>query len=123
MTGYGEAHHPSDSLSLAIQVLARNNRYLKISLLAPEPNKPPEPGYWTFNPEVDWPIFEGVLEQALTKLQTMRQEEGRAMAQELMQYRDQIAAQLASIRERSPGVVAAYRDRLHDRVRNLLAEL
>jgi uncharacterized protein (TIGR00255 family) len=200
MTGYGEAHFQSDDLSLAIELRALNNRYLKISvrasepynLLEPEfekvirrtvrrgtlqvivrcdrqhspqdfrlntvavrsylsqlqavqkelgfqpggpggdgllahvlalPGVAAEPGYWTFNPEGDWPIFERVLEQALTKLQTMRQEEGRAMAQELLQYRDQIAVELASIRERSPGVVAAYRDRLHDRVRNLLAEL
>jgi uncharacterized protein (TIGR00255 family) len=199
MTGYGEAHFQSDTLSLAIELRALNNRYLKISvrasepynLLEPEfekvirrsvrrgtlqvsvrcdrqhspqdfrintvavrsylgqltalqkelgqqvggagdallahvltlPGVAAEPGNWTFNPEVDWPIFERVLEQALGKLQAMRQEEGRAMAQELLQYRDQIASQLASIRERAPGVVAAYRDRLHDRVRNLLAEL
>jgi uncharacterized protein (TIGR00255 family) len=201
MTGYGEAHFQSDSLNLAIELRALNNRYLKITVRAPEPYNllepefekvirrtvrrgtlqvsvrcerqhapqdfrlntvavrsyveqllavrkdlggqaaggtsadallghvlalpgvAAEPGSWTFDPEVDWPVFERVLEQALAKLQGMRQEEGRAMAQELLQYRDQIATELASIRDRAPGVVAAYRDRLHDRVRNLLAEL
>jgi uncharacterized protein (TIGR00255 family) len=82
-----------------------------------------EPGNQSIRPDDDWPTFERVLGEALTRLQAMRQEEGRAMAQELLLYRDQIAAQLAAIRDRAPTVVAAYRDRLHDRVRNLLAEL
>jgi uncharacterized protein (TIGR00255 family) len=198
MTGYGEARYQSDTLSLAIELRALNNRYLKISLRAPEPYNllepefekvirrtirrgtlqvtlrcdrqqaaadfrinatalrsylsqlrtlgeeaglgrmggdallaqvlllpgvVPEPGAAAFNADEEWPQFERVLEGALAKLQTMRQEEGRAMAQELLQYRDQIAAELAKIRERAPGVVAAYRDRLHERVRNLLSEL
>ena len=81
-----------------------------------------EPGDLAFSPDEDWPVFEQVLEQALAKLQTMRQDEGRAMAQELMQYRETIAAQLGLIRDRAPTVVASYRDRLYERVRNLLAE-
>lgn len=73
--------------------------------------------------EEEWPVIEQVLEQALQKLQGMRQEEGRAMAQELLQLRDQIAQELASIRERAPGVSEQFRDRLLERVRGLLAEL
>jgi uncharacterized protein (TIGR00255 family) len=53
----------------------------------------------------------------------MRQEEGRAMGQELLHYRDHIAAELGKIRDRLPDAVTSYRDRLHERVRNLLAEL
>ena len=45
------------------------------------------------------------------------------MAQELLQHRDQISSQLAQIRERAPKVSVAYRDRLLERVRGLLAEL
>jgi uncharacterized protein (TIGR00255 family) len=71
----------------------------------------------------EWPLLERVLEQALDRLQAMRQEEGRAMAQELLQLRDQIAAELGAIRARIPSVAAAYRDRLLERVRALLAEL
>jgi len=37
MTGYGEASFQSELLSLAVELRALNNRYLKISLRAPEP--------------------------------------------------------------------------------------
>jgi uncharacterized protein (TIGR00255 family) len=56
-------------------------------------------------------------------LQAMRQEEGRAMANEMLQMRDHIAGQLERIREQVPRVAVLYRDRLLDRVRNLLGEL
>jgi uncharacterized protein (TIGR00255 family) len=195
MTGYGDAHWQSDAASVAIELRAVNNRYLKVTLRAPEPynlleaefekvvrktvrrgtlqvhlrydrqDAAPdfrvntvalrsylkevralgselgltptdawlgsllalpgvvaEPGQAGLNLDADWPVIEKVLTQALAKLHTMRQEEGRAMGQELLAYRDQIAGELAKIRERSPGVVAAYRDRLHERVSKLLAE-
>ena len=96
------------------------------TLLAPLlalPGVVPEPGNTTFDADEEWPLIEQVLEEALGRLQAMRQEEGRAMAQEFLLYRDKIAQELARIRERAPGVATAYRDRLHERVRNLLAEL
>src|SRR6478735_9046724 len=37
MTGYGEARHQGDRLSLSIELRALNNRYLKVSLRAPDP--------------------------------------------------------------------------------------
>src|SRR5437588_1464398 len=37
MTGYGEARHQSDALSLSIEMRALNNRYLKVSLRAADP--------------------------------------------------------------------------------------
>jgi uncharacterized protein (TIGR00255 family) len=197
MTGYGEARYQSDALTLAIELRALNNRYLKVSvraaepyhLLEPEfekvirrtvrrgtlqvhvrcerqhaphdfrinatalrsylgqlrslseemglptpsaailgpvlalPGVVPEPGDATPNLEEDWPTFERVLEEALGRLQAMRQEEGRAMAGELLQHRDDIGRQLEEIRQRAPTVAVAYRDRLHERVRSLLAEL
>jgi uncharacterized protein (TIGR00255 family) len=82
-----------------------------------------EPGNAAFQMEEEWPLLERVLEEAVGRLQAMRQEEGRAMAQELLQHRDHIAAQLERIRERAPMVSVAYRDRLLERVRSLLAEL
>ena len=57
----------------------------------------------------------------MANLQAMRQEEGRAMAQELLHLRDHIAAELAAIRGRAPQVAVLFRDRLMDRVRGLLA--
>src|SRR5262249_54733724 len=68
-------------------------------------------------------LFEKVLEQALKNLNKMREEEGRAMATEFLAYRDTIRTHLERIRQRIPQVVGSFRDRLHDRVKNLLAEL
>ena len=197
MTGYGDASYHSDSLTLAIELRAVNNRYLKVSLRASEPYNllesefekvirrtvrrgtvqvhvrmqrqysegefqinavalrgylaqlrtlaeqvklphgvepllpqvlalpgvVPEPGNATLNIDEEWPVIEKVLTAALEKLQVMRREEGKAMAQELLQLRDTIARELAAIRDLAPTVVVAYRDRLLERVRNLLAEL
>jgi uncharacterized protein (TIGR00255 family) len=197
MTGYGEASYQSDALSVAIELRAVNNRYLKVSLRAVEPYNllepefekvirrlirrgtiqvhlrcqrkmaeqdfqvngvalrsylgqlrklstevglgdnaqvllgqvlalpgvVPEPSASSFSLEDDWPVVESVLEQALKRMQTMRQEEGRAMAQELLQLRDHVARELSVIRERVPLVTAAYRDRLMERMRGLLAGL
>jgi uncharacterized protein (TIGR00255 family) len=197
MTGYGEANHQSDALSVAIELRAVNNRYLKVSLRAAEPYNllepefekvvrrvvrrgtiqvhlrcqrqmaaqdfqvnavalrsyvtqvrkvaaemgladggggllaqvltlpgvVPEPATSSFRLEDDWPLLEKVLQKALERMQTMRQEEGRAMAQELLQIRDHIAGELERIRTRMPAVTEAYRERLFERLRGLLAEL
>src|SRR5262249_8548429 len=87
------------------------------------PGVVPEPGLASFDLDTDWPVLERVLEQALHRLQGMRQEEGRAMAQELLNHRDQIGLHLERIRERAPGVATLFRDRLLERVRSLLGEL
>jgi uncharacterized protein (TIGR00255 family) len=87
------------------------------------PGVAPEPTLASFRLEDEWPLMEQVLEKALARLQTMRQEEGRAMAQELLQHRDHIASELEQIRQRVPSVAAGYRDRLLERVRGLLGEL
>ena len=196
MTGYGEARFSSDTLQLAVELRAVNNRYLKLTLRAAEPynhlepeiekvirrslkrgtiqcqlhchrqsvpgdykidpvaltsylrqveaacdaigssSAPailagilalpgvvPEPSSAALDVEQEWPQLERVLEQALARLQSMRLEEGRAMARELLQQRDHIAAQLELIRKRVPHVAEAYRDRLLERVKTLLGEL
>jgi len=197
MTGYGEARFQSDSLSLSLELRALNNRYLKVSVRAPDPyhlleaefekvirrsirrgtvqihlrcekqSAPsdfrinavalksyvsqvrtlaeqmglpdrgagalagvlalpgvvPESGMLAFQLHEDWPIIERVLEEALGKLQAMRQEEGRAMAQEFLAHRDTVAAHLDVIRERVRLVADSFRDRLLERVRALLSEL
>jgi len=197
MTGYGEARFQSEQLTLSIELRALNNRYLKVTVRAPDPYhllepefekvirrtikrgtlqvqlrcekqstpqdfrinrvalasylsqiqaasqelKLPdggaalmvqvlalpgvvaEPGSLAFQLHDDWPVIEKVLEQALGNLQTMRQEEGRAMAQEMLSHRDAIATHLERIRKRIPQVTTNFRDRLFERVRTLLAEL
>jgi uncharacterized protein (TIGR00255 family) len=82
-----------------------------------------EPGSLTLHLDDDWPVIEKVLAQALERLQAMRHEEGQAMAQELRAHRDAIAERLEHIRRRIPQIGPAYRDRLLERVRGLLAEL
>lgn len=196
MTGYGEARYQSDALNIAIELRAVNNRYLKVSLRAPDPyhlmeaefekfvrrsvrrgtiqvhlsvhrqyapqdyqinvvalrsylhqlhglcqelgfrerdeNLLPhlvalpgvvaEPAGAMLNLEDEWPVMEKVLAEALSKLQAMRQEEGRAMAKELMAHREHMKEQLEQIRLRTSEVVIAHRDRLLERVRSLIAE-
>jgi len=173
MTGYGEAHSQGEPANVSIELRALNNRYLKVSVRAPEPYNllepefekivrrqvrrgtiqvtmrcvrqhglqdfqinatalrsyylqirslrselglsaggddallaqvlslpgvAAEPGIASFDAEKEWPVFEKVLEQALSKLQNMRQEEGRAMAEEFVLYHNQIASELDKIR-------------------------
>ncbi|MCS7045746.1 MAG: DUF1732 domain-containing protein, partial [Gemmataceae bacterium] len=71
----------------------------------------------------DWPKIEKVLVQAIDRLHAMRQEEGRAMADELLRFRTMILSHLHAIRTRAPQIVALFRDRLHERVRCLLKNM
>jgi uncharacterized protein (TIGR00255 family) len=70
----------------------------------------------------DWPYIAPVLDAAVEDLQRMRAEEGRHMEQELHRQIDALEAELTAIEARVPHVVAAYRDRLEDRLQQLLAE-
>src|SRR5207244_10328040 len=81
------------------------------------------PGSPAFQIHEEWAVIEKVLGQALKNLQAMRQEEGRAMAQEFLAHRDTIATHLERIRQRIPQVTTLFRDRLFERVRSLLSEL
>src|SRR5262245_8087683 len=165
MTGYGEARLQGDPLSLSIELRALNNRYLKVSLRAPDPyhlleaefekvirktvkrgtiqvhmrceqqsavddfrinsvalasyvqqvrevsktlgladqgqsllsqvltlpGVVPEAASRSHQLQDDWKIIEKVLQLAIDQLQLMRKEEGKAMADELLSYRDAIA--------------------------------
>jgi uncharacterized protein (TIGR00255 family) len=86
------------------------------------PGVAPEPGAAAFCLDAEWPLLERVLTDALQRLQVMRQDEGARMAQELLLYRTHVADQLELVRQRLPAVVEAYRDRLLERVRSLLAD-
>jgi len=72
--------------------------------------------------EVDWPLIERTLAQALEQLSRMRSEEGSTMAVDLEQNRAAILKQVEQIELRAPQVVDAYRDRLTERIKKLLAE-
>jgi uncharacterized protein (TIGR00255 family) len=197
MTGFGEARHAADGLTLSVEVRTVNNRYLKVSvrgsdpypMLEPElekvvrkvvrrgtvtihvrcdrqgrggdfalnpvalksyleqvravcdevgcqahlpalvaqvlslPGVAPEPGGVSGRPPDDeLAAVEKTLEAALGRLQTMRQQEGRAMAEELLAHRRTVADHLGRIRDLTPKVVEGYRQRLRDRVGQALAE-
>jgi uncharacterized protein (TIGR00255 family) len=70
----------------------------------------------------DWPAVQQTVEAALENLARMRSEEGRAMAADLKANCRAAAAGLAEIQQRAPLVVDAYRNRLEERLKKMLAE-
>jgi uncharacterized protein (TIGR00255 family) len=72
--------------------------------------------------EADWPVIEKALRQALAELDQMRDEEGRAMAEDLNRNGHLLLAALQQIERRAPDVVASYQQRLQTRLNALLAE-
>jgi uncharacterized protein (TIGR00255 family) len=74
------------------------------------------------DPEEDWPVIQSTLKAALENLAHMRIEEGRAMAADLAVNCRAIAAGLAEIERRAPLMVEAYRTRLEERLKKVLAE-
>ncbi len=70
----------------------------------------------------DWPLISQALTAAMQNLSHMREEEGRAMAADLHSNCRTIAAELEAIAERAPLMVEAYRTRLEDRLKKLMAE-
>jgi uncharacterized protein (TIGR00255 family) len=68
----------------------------------------------------DWPIINGTLEEALTRLGQMRAEEGAALASDLKSNCLTIAGELDKIEARLPQLVHEYRDRLLERVNRTL---
>ena len=81
-----------------------------------------EPAPGGNNPLDEWPLIEPVLSQALQGLNAMRMEEDKAMAKELLLHLEQIQAELDRVKQRVPQVVRAYRERLHERLSQLLEE-
>jgi len=87
------------------------------------PGVSPEPGGASGRPpDAELAAVEQTLEKALAKLQAMRHEEGRAMADELLVHRQTVASHVSQIRDRTPAVVESYRQRLRDRVGQALAD-
>ncbi len=73
-------------------------------------------------PDDEWPVVEKTLDVALVKLNQMRRDEGKAVANELLAHHGSIAEQLAGIRTLLPCVVTDYRQRILDRVRTAIAD-
>jgi uncharacterized protein (TIGR00255 family) len=73
-------------------------------------------------PDKEWELVEKTLESAMKRLQKMRQDEGRAMGEELLSHRRHIALQISQINNHLPNVTEAFRNRLRDRVSQALKE-
>ncbi len=69
-----------------------------------------------------WAVVSQLADAALGKLLAMRAEEGRALASDLRKHCDAIRGHLAPIAERIPLMLAEYRQRLHARVEELIAD-
>jgi len=69
----------------------------------------------------DWPLIRSVLEEALSNLADMRQQEGARLADDLRVNLAAIAAELEQVATRAPLVTDAYRARLQDRLAAILA--
>jgi len=72
--------------------------------------------------KADGEIIQKLLKQALEKLGAFRVDEGRSMERELVENVRQIGTQLVEVQKLAPQVVAEYRTRLLERVRQLLAD-
>lgn len=72
--------------------------------------------------EQEWPVIRETLQAALENLSRMRLDEGRAMTADLMANCHAIATELSGIEVRAPQTVEAYRARLEDRIKKVLAD-
>lgn len=192
MTGFGDARSQSERLTVAVEVRAVNNRYLKVNTKTPDayaalegdieklvreaisrgtvmvsvrvdrhgadqryilnrrvledyvrqlhqvsetlhlaapldlgsllqlPGVVADQDQGHENPETDWPLVRDALQAALVKFEEFRRTEGASMEQDLRTNARIIHEQLEQIASYAPQVVRDYRDRLLDRVRELL---
>ncbi len=192
MTGFGEARRETDAVTIAVEVRAVNNRYLKVMTRSPDAytafesevekivrrnvtrgtvnvtiraslagalattqiNADVVKQYWSqleqLSPAIGasmpkdvigllslpntlsegqdthqslrehWPAVAETLDEAVTNMNAFRLTEGKAMAVDLATQCELIANQLTTIQGRTPQIVADYRDRILERVRELV---
>jgi uncharacterized protein (TIGR00255 family) len=66
--------------------------------------------------------IEGALDQALSELERMREQEGETLRQEMRERVDKIEALVPVIESAAAGLVETYRNRLHKRIGELLSK-
>lgn len=74
------------------------------------------------NADAYWELTAATLDDALAQVDQMRLREGQAMARELHRNCQEIAVEVQAIAARAPHVVAAYQQRLTDRLNKLLQQ-
>lgn len=85
------------------------------------PGVAPEVGGRSSAPEDEWPLVEELLNEAMSKLNSVRRDEGRSMTEEFQQLSRKLSDELADIKQILPRVVEDYRQRLVERIRQALA--
>jgi uncharacterized protein (TIGR00255 family) len=86
------------------------------------PGVAPQTSTMSSLPEDEWPVVERAFAEALKSLDAVRRTEGEAMAVELRQLHAQLKQELQGVREHLPRVMAAYRERILERVRQAVAQ-
>jgi uncharacterized protein (TIGR00255 family) len=86
------------------------------------PGVAPEARHLGSPPEDEWPLVERTLDKALTQLDEMRRDEGRAMTAELLALHGSIRGELDAVRLLLPAVTNDFRHRLLERVRQAVAD-
>jgi uncharacterized protein (TIGR00255 family) len=76
----------------------------------------------TTDPREDWPEIEPVLREALARFSDFRTTEGASMEQDLQSNLRIVSTELEKVATRAPQIVREFRDKLLDRVRELLRE-
>ncbi len=76
----------------------------------------------THTPESDWPLIEEAIKGALVELTEFRQKEGESAQADLQTSNKTIGEQLETVKQKAPQVVTSYRDRLHQRLTDLLKD-
>jgi uncharacterized protein (TIGR00255 family) len=71
--------------------------------------------------QAQWPFVKAALEQALESLGEFRRREGDSMHGELTDNCQAVSAHLEQVVERAPLVVSSYRDKIKDRVNEILS--
>jgi uncharacterized protein (TIGR00255 family) len=77
------------------------------------------PAETTRDPEADWALISGCLQQALEDLTAMRQKEGNYMAADLAGRLDFIEGALSEIEKAAADITSQYREKLTERIQRL----
>jgi len=112
-----------DQLLVELKGLSPADRTAVLSGVLTLPGVAPESFESTADAKEEWPAVEAVLEAALVDLNAARAVEGRAMRAELRNLAAVITAELGRIAQHLPQVVAAYRERLAERVKTAIADV
>jgi uncharacterized protein (TIGR00255 family) len=72
------------------------------------------------DPRDAWTLIESTLREALKKLREFRATEGASMAHDLQVNLKIVSTELDEIAAKAPEIVREFRDKVHDRVRDLL---